>query len=170
MKRRIMGYVSFQIGWLSCAMGAARGLPWVGPAVVAVLVALHLALAPERRREVRILAAIGLIGTVLDSLKAATGFISYSGGYPGVDWLSPLWITAMWVNFACALNTSLGWLQDRYLLAGILGAVAGPLNYAAGTRMGATAFNVSMGVSFVILAIIWGTVVPFVFWIAKRIK
>ena len=43
---------------------------------------------------------IGLIGTGMDSLKAATGFISYLGGYQDMGWLSPLWITAIWVFFA----------------------------------------------------------------------
>jgi hypothetical protein len=170
MTRRIVGYVSFQIGWLACALGAARGLPMIGPVVVAALFGLHLALTPDRGCEIRLAVAIGVVGTVVDSLKAATGFISYVGGYPGVDWLCPLWITAMWVNYAKALNTSLGWLKGRYLLAAILGAIAGPLNYLAGSRLGALQLNIDMSSGIVVLAVVWGIVVPLTFWLAERIK
>ncbi len=37
----------------------------------------------------------------------------------------PPWILALWALFASTLNASLGWLQDRLLLAAVLGALSG---------------------------------------------
>jgi hypothetical protein len=39
--------------------------------------------------------------------------------------------------FVMTLRHSLGWLRGRYLLAAALGAVAGPLAYWAGSKLGA---------------------------------
>ena len=111
-----------------------------------LLLGLHLVLAPDPGRETRIILAVGLVGTVIDT---------YRGGYPGVDWLRPLWITAMWCNFAITLNLGLKWLQGRYLLAAVLSAVAGPANYLAGARMGAIQLNAGLPVSIVVLVVVW---------------
>jgi hypothetical protein len=168
MTRRLVNYFSFQIGWLACALGAARGVPLVGPLITIILLGLHLALTPNRGREIRLVVAVGVFGTVVDSLEAMTGFISYNGGYPRLNWLCPLWITAMWVLFASTLNSSLRWLRDRYLLAALLGAVFGPLSYFAGDRMGAIELNVVPINSAIVMVIIWGIITPFLVWLAKR--
>ena len=167
-KRRVWGYIAFQIGWLSCALGAGNGYPLVGPLVVLLLASVHLFISTDRGREIRALLAIGAVGTLVDSLKAATGLVSYSGGYPGVTWLCPLWITAMWVNYACALNTSLVWLKGRYLLAAVMGAIAGPVNYAAGSRAGAIVLPLDPVVTNATLAAIWGAVVPLTVYVSNR--
>jgi hypothetical protein len=138
--------------------------------VVAVLLTIQLALHPERWRELTLITAVGVLGTVVDSLKATTGLLSYREGYPGIGWLCPLWITAMWLNFATTINGALSWLKGKYILAALLGAVAGPLNYLAGARMGAIDLNLALVPTFLILAVVWGIVIPFVFWIGERIE
>ncbi len=170
--RRLWNYGASMVGWWACALGAARGKPLVGPAVVAGLIAVHLVLIPrpQRWREAGYIGLIGLLGTGVDSLKAATGLISYRGGYPGIDWLCPLWITAMWALFATTANGALSWLKGRYLPAAVLGAIAGPLNYFAGARLGAIGLNLGPTVSFLLLALIWGGVIPLVFWLAEVLE
>ena len=170
MVRRGLNYVSVQVGWFACALGAARGVGWVGPVVVGVLLTVQLVLNPDRRRELTLIAIVGVLGTVVDSVKTATGFLGYREGYSGISWLCPLWITAMWLNFATTVNGALGWLKGRYALAAVLGAIAGPLNYLAGARMGAIDLNLDLGPTVVILALVWGMVIPLVFWIAERIE
>lgn len=169
-KRRILSLFSFQIGWLTCAMGASRGMPLAGPVAVAALAGLHLLLAADRRWEIRIILAVGAVGTVLDSLQAATGLVTYRNGYPGIDWLCPLWITAMWVNFAVMLNSGLKWLQGRPLLAGALSAVAGPTNYFTGARMGAIEINADPVPAALLMGVIWGLTVPFLLWLVQRLR
>ena len=55
---RWLNYAGFQLGWFACVGGAARGWAWAGPAAAAVLVGLHLAFAPDPKRELRRLAAV----------------------------------------------------------------------------------------------------------------
>ena len=45
MTRTVINVVAFQGGWLACVLGAANGMPWIGPAVCLPILALHLAWA-----------------------------------------------------------------------------------------------------------------------------
>ncbi len=37
--RLLLNFAAFQIGWFACVLGAANGFPWLGPVVVAAVVA-----------------------------------------------------------------------------------------------------------------------------------
>ena len=80
----------------------------------------------------------------------------------------PLWMVALWVLFASTLNCSLQWMQGRYLLAMILGAISGPLCFLAGERLGALQLNDSTWFSVGSIAVSWGLAIPAVFWIAAK--
>ena len=159
-------FVAFQAGWFACVMGAGRDWPYLGPAVVLVLVLVHLTLTPRPTAELRLLILLAVMGTFLDSLLAASGFVTYRGGY-GLNWLAPAWITALWVNFATTLHFALRWLADRLWLAGVFGALAGPLAYYAGSGLGAAELPRG-GLSLLALAIVWGAAVPFSMALSKR--
>ena len=80
--------------------------------------------------------ACTVLGTWFDSMLVAFGWVAYSTG----QWhpmLAPYWIISMWMLFATTLNLSLKWLRDRTWLAAVVGALAGPLTYVAGARLGA---------------------------------
>ncbi len=159
-----------QVGWLACAHGAARGLPWLGPLTVGIYLVLHLLWIPQRGRELKTILVTGVLGLGIDSLKKVTGLLTYQPGLVEVPWLAPFWIVAMWMLFASALNTSLKWLQGRYWLAAPLGAIFGPLSYVAGAGLGAVRFNHSMTLSVAVLALVWGSVVPGLVWLARRLE
>ncbi len=74
----------------------------------------------------------------------------------------------MWLLFSTSLNGTLKWLQGRYLVAALLGAVFGPLSYVAGGRLGAIEFNQDFLLTVLVLAVVWGLVVPLLAWLAKR--
>jgi hypothetical protein len=168
MSRKILNYLGLQIGWLACAVGAARGNGWIGPLIVAGHTALHLTGIPRPKREARLLLSAGMLGILIDSLKKTSGLVLYKTPWPDIWWLAPLWITAMWVLFATSLTTSLSWLQGRPLLQAALGALGGPLSYLAGERLGAIAFYYPDWITLAILAVIWAGAVPLLFWLAKR--
>ena len=42
--RLFINFLAFQLGWFASVLGAAHGLPWAGPVVVAMVVMLHLRL------------------------------------------------------------------------------------------------------------------------------
>lgn len=132
----LLNLVGFQAGWLACVLGAAHGLPWVGPVVVATLFAVHLAVRPNPLAEVRLGGAAAMLGLAADLLLVSSGAIDFPA-HARQGWPLPLWMPALWLNFAMTLGSSLGWLRGRYAAAASLGAVGGPVSYYAGARLGA---------------------------------
>lgn len=166
--RGVVNYVGLQIGWLACALGAARGYPWVGLLVVAGHLVIHLLWTQNRRREIVFLLLVALLGTAVDSAQKAGGLLNYASDAPW-PWLAPLWITAMWVLFATALTTSLRWLQGRVWLAAALGAVFGPLSYVAGERLDGIGFNYGFWFTVLAMGVIWAVAMAGLAVLAKAL-
>ena len=162
----LMNFLTFQAGWFATVLGAANGVPWMGPVVVLTVVGIHLRSAGKPLAEARLVAAAVLIGLVADSLLLATGWVAYPNG----QWLAglaPYWIVGLWALFATTLNVSLKWLSGRYLLAAAFGALGGPLSYLAGERLGAMTF-VAPWAALAGLAIGWGLAMPLLMAIAAK--
>lgn len=157
--RKAVNYAGFQIGWSACVVGASRGLCWLGPAVAAVLVAAHLASAPRPRRELRALAAVGLLGAAIEAAALSAGLYEYACA-PSSRWLPPAWIVALWVLLAATFDSSLGWLAGRPGLAALFGAVGSPLSFSAGARLGAARLLVPAPLGLAALAAIWAVGLP----------
>ena len=162
----VVNIVAFQIGWFACVLGAAHGWLWAGPVVVAAAVGLHLVLAAHPVEELKIVAVALLIGAAWESLLLALELVRYPSGLLSAH-LPPLWMLALWAVFATTINVSLGWLKQRLLLAGLLGALSGPLSYWAGARLGALEL-VSPVVALAVLAVGWGLITPFLLSLARR--
>jgi len=149
------------LGWFACVLGNAYGLPLFGPAAVAVLLTAHFAVIPRDRRlrEAAILLLAGVVGYVGDSALVMAGAIGFDpGSGPGAP--TKLWMVAMWLNFATALNSALYWLAGRPLLASLLGALGGPLAYLGGARLGALDFPAGDGWALVLIALEWALAMP----------
>jgi len=155
----LVNFVGFNAGWFGCVLAAAAGLPWAGPVGVAALAALHLWMTPDRRRELGLLAAVAVLGTVIDSVQMKLGVFSFPGAAAGAT-VCPLWLSAMWVNFALTLHVSGSWLRGRYAVAAALGAVAGPASYCAGARMGAMRLHPDPAVALPALVFEWSLAMP----------
>jgi hypothetical protein len=148
----------FQIGWFASILGAAGGHAFVGPVAVGLILAIHFRWLGTKR-EWPLLVLSGALGTLAESVLALTGLVSYRAD-PAPRWLCPPWITAMWVNFAMTLKHSLGWLEGRCVLALLLGALAGPLAYVAGERLGAIELA-RPPLALTTLGLIWGSALAF---------
>lgn len=154
----IRNFLLFQVGWFASVLGAANGLPWVGPLVVALVVAVHLGYAQWPATEASLLVACAAIGTVFDSMLVAAGWVSYSSGMFAPAF-APYWIIAMWCLFATTLNVSLRWMRNRPFLAAALGLVAGPLTYIGGQKLGGIIF-LDQTAALVALGIGWAVMMP----------
>jgi hypothetical protein len=77
-------------------------------------------------------------------------------------------MVALWAEFAIALNVTLRWLKRRPVLAGMLGAVFGPLSFLGGVRLGAARF-VDEPAALVTLACMWAVLMPLVMWLSDRL-
>lgn len=156
---RLLNFAMFYLGWFACVVGAARGALWLGPAVVAALLFVHLALTPKRTQETRLILVIGLFGFVVDTLQASAGLYAFTRTSVA-PWLCPPWMVALWMVFATTLNASMAWLTGRYGLAAALGALCGPASYLAGARFGAIELPANALASLVGIAITWAVAMP----------
>jgi hypothetical protein len=166
--RTLENVALFQAGWLACVLGAANGVPAIAPLVAAAVVARHAWTSPAPRRELALAGLACAIGAVFDSALAASGLILYREGTV-VNGAAPYWIVALWALFATTLNRSLAWLHGRYALAAALGAVAGPLSYWAGARLGALEL-VQPAAAFVALAVGWAALLPGLMRLARSVE
>lgn len=171
----ILNLALFQLGWWALVLSAAGGHPGWGLAVVTLILAWHLGFVRPLASEALLIALAALIGLAFDSLLIATGWISFSGpelAREGVQaagaFLPPLWMTALWANFATTLNLSLASLQTRPWLAALLGLVGGPLAYWGGAGLGAMTFVAPLP-ALITLALGWALLTPLLLALAATL-
>jgi hypothetical protein len=150
----------YEGAWFACVLGG-DALAWVA----ALLLAVHLYLTPCPRADLLLAGALLFVGLVLDGTLKAVGFFSFDSPIVPI----PLWLMGVWATFATLPNHSLAWLKKRLGLAAVLGAVGGPLAYWAGVRMGAATFNWPLLPSLLLLAVVWGGLMPGVMRLSSRL-
>jgi hypothetical protein len=164
--RVIANFAAFQVGWFSCVLGAAHDLPWAGTAVAAAIVAAYIGFAARPLQELKLVAIALLIGAVWDSALVALGWLDFKSGFL-IDGMAPHWILALWALFAMTLNVSLAWMKAHLMAAVVLGAIAGPLAYWGGVRLGAVSFVEPLR-AVVALSIGWALFMPLLAVLARR--
>jgi hypothetical protein len=166
MMKTATNFITFQLGWFACVLGAANGMPWIGPAVCLPILALHLAWAARPLAEINLMAAALVFGLLLDSFLVVTGWLVYPNGIL-LAGMAPYWILTMWVLFASTLNVSMRWLRGKYLMASIFGAVGGPMSYVAGAKLGAVEFGQAQP-ALIALAVGWALAMPALLRLARQ--
>ncbi len=156
----------FQIAWLLSVIGGAQQMPWLGPVVALVALALHLRTARKRFEEVLLVLSCGLIGAGFDSILVAAGWVTYKAGLFS-EYFAPYWIITMWMLFAMTLNVSMRWLRGKPRLAALLGCYGGPASYIAGQALGGIVL-VNQFAALTALAIGWAVMMPMLMWLAQN--
>jgi hypothetical protein len=157
----------FQAGWFAAVLGAARELPWVGVLAVAVVAAVHLARAARPLPELALLALAVVAGAIFETLIVQAGWLRFDSGML-VAGTAPVWMVALWANFATTLNVSMRLLRSRLLVAALFGAIGGPAAYYAGGKLGAVEF-IETGPALVAIAAGWLVLCPLLFAAARRL-
>jgi hypothetical protein len=163
----LLNFLAFQVGWFSSVLGAAKHMPWIGPLVVIAIAAFHLRQARRPDLEAGLIVSCGVIGLFFDSLLVSLGWVAYPSGYFNTSF-APYWIVTMWMLFATTLNLSMGWLKGRPSLAALLGAVAGPLSYLGGQKLGGMQF-VEQTNALIFLSVGWAVMMPIIMTLAERL-
>jgi hypothetical protein len=154
----ILTFLSLQAGWFACVLGAASDRPFVGVLVVSLVVVAHVVRSRNRRGLALALAAAAGMGLVFDGSLTLTGVLTFPA-HASLGWPVPLWMLALWVNFALAID-ALAWLGRRPIAAMIAGAVGGPLSYLAGARLGAVTLGPSEPVALAAVGVVWMVAMP----------
>jgi len=173
----------FDIAWFSSVIGAARGMPWLGPLAVLIALMFHFRAARNPTEEVLLVLSCAIIGALFDSFLVAAGLVTYKAGLFS-DYLAPYWIITMWMLFATTLNVSLRWLRGKLWLAVLFGAAGGPVSYLAGQKIGGIVLS-NQPAALAALAIGWAIMMPMLMclsenldgmpgrrrnWIAERVR
>ena len=162
---KITNFILFQLAWFVAILSAAKGIVYVGVLYTVIWMVLHLLLMTETRNaEIKSLLFAAFIGYMLDSILVVTGVIIFPE-HTALGGPSPLWMVCLWVNLTMTINLSLSWLKGRYVLAGAMAAIAGPLAYVGGEKLGAiTLFG---NISMLIISIMWCFAMPLLIWVSE---
>lgn len=123
----------FQAGWFAAVLGAANGMPWLGHFAITAILAFHLYRAANPAREAGLILGVLAVGLVFESILAASGWVAYADHAAATP---PLWMIALWANFAATLNVALRSLRHRGWQLALLGLAGGPLAYWGGASLG----------------------------------
>jgi hypothetical protein len=156
----ITNAILIDIGWAACVFGAASAYPLVGPGIVALLVAIHWGVNRPCHAELSLLALVTAGGFLIDSALTAAGLFAFGAERA---WLAPLWLVALWLNLATAINWCLGWMKGRLVWQVLFGGIVGPFAYFMGARLGALEFPQPLGLTLLVLAIVWAMVFPAIY-------
>ena len=165
--RSIGELAGFQAVWLVCALGAAQG--WSAPGVVAgcLFVAAQLSVHGAQRAVIATTFASGLLGLAMETLAMTAGLVGYSAHWPHAS-LAPAWIVVLWLAFGSTIPTFATLLGARPLLAAaMLGALFGPLAYAAGAKLGALQIAQPAWIAYTMIACAWGIALPALVGLAR---
>jgi hypothetical protein len=155
----------FQIGWFAAVLGAAHGRPGTGALLALALAAWSLARAQAPRATLALIALVTMVGGLWDSALGRWGGLRLQDA--GAAGLAPAWIFCLWALFATTLEVSLRWLQGRWALATLLGAVAGPLAYWGGARLDAARLEGPQTLALIALG--WAALLPCFIVAARRL-
>jgi hypothetical protein len=154
----MLRFVGLQAGWFACVLGAASGRPLLGVAAVATLFAIAMAASRDRAGLLLAVAAAVALGFLVDGSLTLGGILVFPP-QAALGWPVPLWMLALWVNFALSLD-AFAWLASRPALAGVVGAAGGAASYLAGARLGAVTLRPDEATALAVVAMLWALAMP----------
>lgn len=169
MNRTIVNLIAFQCCWFASVLGGAAGMPWLGPLFAALWLPLHIrATGAFMIVETKLIFTAGVLGYLLDSVVVLSGGMSFPAqallGAP-----TTLWMVTLWLGFAATLRHALGWIRGRYLLAALLGAIAGPFAYWSGAKLGAVVLTDPVA-SLLMVGAEWLIAMPLLLLLVTRLE
>ncbi len=151
----------FNIGWAACVVLRDH----LALLLALGIVAFHLLAVSRLRNEYLYLGGVWLIGLVTDRVMVGSGLLQPAAS----DVSAVLWMGALWPMLASTLNHSLALLRERVLFSALVGAVSGPFAYWTAVRLGAAEAGVAMPVFICSLALLWGLMLPLLYWLARKL-
>ena len=157
----------FNAVWIACVAGSAKQLLW--PALLSCGILAAYQLHPKNRHpnDLKLVVISIILGIIVDSIWVKLGYMDFTDKRP-FDTFSPAWIIVLWVGFALTVNHSLKWLVAHPLLPALTGAIAAPITYFAGIKIGAVVYTESVTIVSIGLAIAWGAALTILVEVGKR--
>ena len=143
----LINMIGFNLVWFGLVYWGNYFTP-----VALIVIAVHLLLLSNIKKEARLVLLITVIGGSVDSLLHFFHFFSF----PDVIF-TPFWLFVLWGSFACTLCHSLSFLNGSRYLQILIGGGLAPLSYFAAERLGAVNIAPSLMSSYLVMAFIWST-------------
>lgn len=150
-RSQIVNALLFQLGWFACIFGAKY--PWLLLVALACLGA-HFTWVARWRVEGRLVARVALFGCALDTFLLNLGVFDFASD----SRLVPAWLALLWALFATTLNHCLAWSARPWWRACLLGAIAGPLAYLAGSQLAGLSLPLGTLPTLLLLTPLWAVV------------
>lgn len=151
----------FQLGWFSAVLGGNS----VALSVMLALLIVHQFLFIQHKSEWLLIALVAAMGIVIDTALSLSNILVFQPSVIAI----PAWLFCIWVLFACTINHSLSWLKNRPVVAILIGAVAGPSSYFAGSKLSDVAFAEPLLQSLAIMVMIWALLLPLLMSLSNKI-
>ncbi|MEO8678350.1 MAG: DUF2878 domain-containing protein [Vicinamibacterales bacterium] len=151
---QLVNYALYQVGWCACVLGGASHHPWTGVLMALALIGVHLALSVERGLEAKLIILATTVGVVVEMFQIAAGTYRFTSGTL-IEALPPLWLLAMWAQFATTFRFSLRTVIISPARAALFGAAGGPIAFLAGERLGAVILLPPLTHGLLRLALTW---------------
>ena len=164
---KLINLLLFQGVWFLTILGAAAGNGWVGIVGLGIFLIIHFLTAETAAADFRLAIIAMLLGLITETLLVQLGVFNYQANFP-VPGIAPAWLLVLWASFALTMNSCINWLQERYLLAAVLGAIGGALSYLGGLKLGAASTAMPMWVVLLIMAVIYALVTPGLLFLARK--
>ncbi len=156
MAKILINGALFNLGWLACVVLRNH---WSLLAVLAVIaIYLYMEESHLRARGAIVVAVAVLVGFAVDNAMLSEGLLIPVGTDAGD--LAPFWMTALWAILSTTFNIAFKPLQNKLVLAGVMGAISAPLTYLGAVRLGAAEFGVPAEFALAGLGVVWLLVFP----------
>lgn len=143
----------WQLAWFAAILGAAQDLPWLGP--VAALPALVLAYRRHPGVSLRLGILALCLGWIVDGVLGLSGMAVFRAG-PLDGHLPPPWMLTLWVLYALAFLSCLGWTLKFRWLPPVLAALSAPGAYLGGAALGALVLPADRVLTILAIAVGYG--------------
>ncbi|WP_111639065.1 DUF2878 domain-containing protein [Marinomonas shanghaiensis] len=162
--KSLLNAILFQTVWFICLLA---GNLWA-LAVTILYLFLHDRYFMHTRREWRLFAVFLMLGLLVDGTLFQVGiFSSSANNLDSIKW-PPVWLLCLWVSVATLFAHSLSFLRSRYLLGALMGAIGPTLSYFAGAKLSGISLAEPIGLTLLIVAIVWSLVIPLGIWLSEK--
>ena len=151
--------IAFNIVWFGCVIGR-NDLSWFCAPLILGYATL---LVCQKEVKFNLIAFPVCIGISIDSILTALGIFQFEE----TMLLVPLWLVFLWIAFSTTLCHSLLFIGRNKLAVVTTGAIALPLNYTIGERLGAVVFDGSYVMTTIVMSVTWAICLPLLFYFAE---
>jgi hypothetical protein len=145
----LVDLVASQLAWWWCVLWTRADHPVAAVIGPALYVGAHVTLASARTATLLLAASGVLVGLVGDGTLLRAGLMVFPSGATGG--VAAPFMLALWAMFAVSLGASLAFLgRAPRVWRALFGALAGPLAYAGGERLGVLALTKGAAVAVAI--------------------